>query len=1459
MSDTRSVSVAAGVTGSSGPGLASALWTYVYDPTDGRYEFSHDQDIDAVLIGSRWDITNLTFSFPVSGSVYQPGYDSPGFVTNHIAFNAMQQTAVRLLLGQVAGFTLLSFTEITETSNTHAVLRFSQTSDSGVPTAEGRFPGPDVGDGDVWVGTSTDQLAYTVPQSGNWGMDMLLHETGHTMGLKHGHSDYTDFDLTIDGHVSTFMPGPRYGTQALPTDHDSSAYSVMTYRSDPGNVMMTPQSSLYDMAQTYMQNDIAALQYLYGANFNVNATDSVYTFDTSTGEMFINGVGQGIPTRPDGDVGKIFRTIWDGGGNDTYNLSNSFRNQTVDLNPGGWTIFNDRQLADLRGGDPDVTVNAPGNFANARLYNFDTRSLIENVTTGAGHDTIYGNTARNHIQAGGGDDLVYGGDGWDTLEGGFSNDTLEGGDGYDRLNGGDGQDSLIGGTGDDTILGGDGTDTLDGGGGDDVLRGETGGGGSARGGTGNDTYYMSGGYIFELPGEGLDVLFAEDNADLDDNVETLYLIGDGNYRGIGNASHNLIVGNAGNNRLDGGEGNDTLQGGSGNDELIAGGILGTGLLEGEAGDDILRSSGMGDYYGGEGNDTIWAGFSFVGTEYLYGEEGFDILNASVTPLNYSFDFFSGLSNWASQRLSGFEGIITGVGLDHIVGDDEANMIETGGGDDTLNGGYGDDTLIGGEGGDIIVAGQGGDGADWVDGGEGNDVITTSGVGDYFGGGGNDTIRAGMDGNGIEFVDGGEGVDLLDLGLTIHDYVLNLATGAVASNPDETFVGFELVFTGSGHDSITGSDGYNIIATGSGNDTVDGGAGFDDLDGGDGLDTLDYSSAGVTLAGMVVDLSLATLTKGGQTEYVLNFENVIGAAANETYFGTVDGNRLDGGIGVDVLRGGLGDDTYVVDNSNDKVFEAAGEGTDALYTSVSYMLTGRYIETVFMTGGDAIAVTGNSLNDIIVGNSAANTLTGLAGADLLDGGAGGDLLIGGSGNDTFSVDSAGDVVVENASEGIDIVEAFASVTLGDNVENLRFWGTANLNGIGNALGNVMTGNSGNNRLDGGAGDDTYYVQNVGDNVVEANGNGTDTVYASVSYSLSGRYVESLILTGVQAIDATGNSNANNLTGNGGNNRLDGGAGHDRLNGGAGTDTLIGGSGNDSFVVDQAGDIVTEVSQGGIDTVETATSYTLGDNIENIVLMGLDDVNAVGNAMNNRLTGNAGINFLEGGLGDDTYVVDNVFDVAAEAANAGIDLVLSSVSFVLGPETENLTLTGTAAISGTGNAMNNVLTGNGGANVLSGGLGNDTYYVQNSNDNVIEGGGAGSDLIFSSVSYGLNGRYVERLILTGSADIDAFGNSNGNSLTGNDGNNHLNGKGGADNLTGGLGSDIFVFEASNGRDKVLDFQTADVDLIDISAHTGGVANFDLLRQNGADAVIDLGGGNMITVINVTTDVLVSYVIW
>ena len=329
------------------------------------------------------------------------------------------------------------------------------------------------------------------------------------------------------------------------------------------------------------------------------------------------------------------------------------------------------------------------------------------------------------------------------------------------------------------------------------------------------------------------------------------------------------------------------------------------------------------------------------------------------------------------------------------------------------------------------------------------------------------------------------------------------------------------------------------------------------------------------------------------------------------------------------------------------------------------------------------LTGTDLPDHILGLASNDFLSGGLGNDLLDGGTGDDTMVGGDGNDTYVLDSLSDVIIETATGGVDtVLSSLAAYTLGANLENATLTGNANTRLAGNDLDNVLTGNSGNNRLVGGNGNDTvignggadtlhggtgadyldgsggndiYLVDDAGDVVFEAFNAGTDEVQATIAaYTLTDN-VENLRFTGLGSFSGTGN---------GLNNRLTSGSGDDTLDGGAGVDTMLGGTGNDTYHVDNTSDFINEALLGGVDTVFTTTSYSLGRNVENLVSTNATGATLRGNALSNQITGGSGADnifgangndTIEGGAGNDTMAGGGNSDVFVFNAGFGADTI------------------------------------------------------------------------------------------------------------------------------------------------------------------------------------------------------------
>ena len=354
-------------------------------------EGSGDQNIDGLLSGYMWTDVELTFSFPDSITDYNYGQSDHSGLSE---FSAKQKAAAEFWLDNAAAvsgltFTLLDGADGALDADSEAQLKFVNSPDPS--TAYAYYPFSSAVGGDMFFGNSGDN-----PDLGDYDWATVGHELGHALGLSHGH--------TSNG-----------GFGAMNADRDGLEFSIMTYRSyvgDPLNGGYSNGSS--DFPQTLMMYDIAALQHMYGANFDTNAGATTYTFN-SGGEMFVNGVGQGDPIGSE-----IFLTIWDGNGEDTYDFSNFSRDLEIDLTPGGWTDLD-------ANGNAQQAWLGDGNYANGHVYNAvqyqgDERSLIENAEGGSGDDSILGNQADNLLSGNGGSDTLTGGAGDDALSGGVGDD-----------------------------------------------------------------------------------------------------------------------------------------------------------------------------------------------------------------------------------------------------------------------------------------------------------------------------------------------------------------------------------------------------------------------------------------------------------------------------------------------------------------------------------------------------------------------------------------------------------------------------------------------------------------------------------------------------------------------------------------------------------------------------------------------------------------------------------------------------------------------------------------------------------------------------------------------------------------------------------------------------------------------------------------------------------------------------
>ncbi len=622
------------------------------------------------------------------------------------------------------------------------------------------------------------------------------------------------------------------------------------------------------------------------------------------------------------------------------------------------------------------------------------------------------------------------------------------GGGNDTMGGSDRSDNLWGGTGNDTLYGYPGDDKIYGEEGDDILQGQD-GNDLLDGGVGNDGL---------VGGSGDDVLWG----------------GDGNDELYGNEGHDKLMGQTGHDQLLGQEDDDHLWGGEGDDEL-----------QGGEGHDIL----MGE----TGNDRL---FGQVGNDILLGGDGDDLL------VGFTAD------NEAKQSLA--------------VGESDDDILSGGNGNDRLYGGVGDDQLMGDAGDDLLLGQEGndrlwgGDGKDELQGGEGNDQLDGgSGNDKLFGQVGNDTLRGG-DGDDVlvGFTMSNESKQNLDMGETDDD-ILSAGNGndnlygGVGNDQLLGDAGDDLLLGEDGHDQLWGDEGKDELQGGDGNDQLDGGAGDDRLFGQLGNDTL-YGGAGndLLLGFTASNEAKQSLSTGETDDDILHggagSDILIGGLGNDELYGGADRDELQGGEGNDLLFGEAGNDNLFGQVGNDILY--GGDGDDYLQ---GFTASNEAKQTL---------AAGESDDDFLYGGAGNDTLVGGVGNDYLDGGAGADIMIGGKGDDVYIVNSVNDTIYEKASEGYDTVITSSNYLLNANIEELRLLEGFNIHGTGNALNNKIIGNSADNILDGvtgadtligGVGNDTYYVDNVGDTVIEFDSEGTDSVQSSISYTL-GEHVENLVL-------------------------------------------------------------------------------------------------------------------------------------------------------------------------------------------------------------------------------------------------------------------------------------------------------------------------------------------------------------
>jgi Ca2+-binding RTX toxin-like protein len=641
----------------------------------------------------------------------------------------------------------------------------------------------------------------------------------------------------------------------------------------------------------------------------------------------------------DGDDTVVFHGTWTGsnialnlnGGNDIFrNLGSSaipvHGGAGADLIQGGSaneSLFGNSGDDTLEGGTGNDTLDG-GSGSDTAAYAYRASALvatlassgtvtinvgsgdtdvliaIENVLGGSGNDTLVGDAAVNRLAGWSGDDLLSGGGDNDNLDGGAGVDTADygyatgaltatlDGAGTATVVAGTGDtdtlisiENVVGGSGHDVLFGDGGANGLNGGGGNDTLRGGA-GNDLLDGASGNDTadygYLAAGAALSATLNAATTVILAVGDADTDTLVSIENVSGGG--------GNDWLTGDGGGNRITGGAGNDILSGGAGNDFLSGG--SGDDILAGDDGDDSLSgSAGVDTLSGGAGNDNF-------GTD----ADGFIVDYSYVTSTSLAVTMRSDQMNTVTVAIGDTDTL--GYGVDAIVGGALGDTLVNLGIDRfTLAGGGGDDTL------------QGGSRADRLDGGDGNDTAFYGHLGAFAG------VTATLDSAGT----------------------LTLALGATDI---DTLVSIENIVGGNGNDLLAGDSAGNRLHGGGGDDRLRGGFGDDVLDGGSGQDTADYdyTTVGITISleqpgGFATRVTVSL----GETDELLDIENLTGGSGNDSFRGNTIANvltggdgddRLDGGGGSDTLSGGAGNDVFILDlahsltQTSDALFAGSGE-------------------------------------------------------------------------------------------------------------------------------------------------------------------------------------------------------------------------------------------------------------------------------------------------------------------------------------------------------------------------------------------------------------------------------------------------------------------------------------------------------------------------------------------------------
>lgn len=1305
---------------------------------------------------------------------------------------------------------------------------------------------------------------------GDFAWNAAMHEFGHALGLQHP----GDYDAS-QGKV-TYKHDRLY-------DQDTSQFSIMSYFEAyeyTSDVMWTNDNKwLRRRIESPMVYDILAIQAYYGVDTTTRLGNTTYGFNSTANRAgFI--------------FNKMARTpvfcIWDAGGDrDKIDASEYSQAQMIDLSEGSYS-------------------NIGGLAANISIA---FKTIIEDATGGTGNDQIHGNAAGNLLDGGSGlgKDELHGYDGDDTLLGGAGNDKLFGQTGNDDLDGGSGQDSLDGAEGDDHLRTTDirSIDVLDGGSGINRLSAD---------------YSDKTVSINWILGQNNDITFAD--GDTERNFQNVGELNTANWPDVirldgllDDGYANIIRTNGGDDLVYSGQGNDKIEGGSGKDKLYGGSESDT--IDGGAGDDFINGgsnnillsfgpfgtvvgymlkpgdSGPDHLYGGAGVDTL----SFEDLQQFVRNQGAGSDNGKLFGLGVDVDLATNANGRAAIGIvmNGFENIIGTNYGDNLKGDDKDNIFKP------LRGGGWESVTI--------------SGPDRIDGRGGSDTLEIDfsladlpeAKGVYTNG--TSISRQTLDNRST--VDSYTYSDIEQLRITgaSKDDILyswsfqpqnDRLSGLDGNDRLGGKGGSDTLLGGSGDDTISAqgtfdldyngaADGHDVIDGGDGNDIIEdigfGGTGpilaagtLFKLNGGAGFDTLSADFSNQT-ASMKWSSATPTNLVFADGAYAKNFEQLryfasgsgndaisqLGRSNTQIFLGAGD-DTVNTGMGIDVARGGDGNDLLILDYSTGDMEGLSGlQGGGLENTFYRRMIVGgSRPDSLSFSGFERVQVTGSIKDDKFLGSLGDDTLYGSNGNDYIGGlSSGNDYIDGGSGNDTLW-GSAGSLAPGSADtllggDGDDILQALTgddSLIGGAGNDKL----IAEFNNLGGGS-DWLSGGAGNDfisdissnilnssakvtdqlRLDGGIGNDTlsadFGLQQEA--FVFTSGFSNAFTFSNGSFFKNFEQIGDLISgSGNDRVTLSGRFNNSFVTGNG-DDTINLGLGIDKLYAGNGFDNLIcdyskGDDANLSGVLNENGgfvrrDLVTNAIVDFLYHSEVERVLMTGGSKGDVLYGAVGDDVISGGAGDDLLRGSTGRDTLDGGAGKDTAEYGEKFTSVVATLNGpnAVSVLVDGVVEDSIRNFENLkggqkgdTLTGDNRVNVlSGGDGNDLLDGGGGADVLEGGRENDTYRVDHLSDSVVEAIGAGFDTVQTSITYALGaGQEIEVFSVLDPASIKPIrftGNEFAQAITGNAGANGIEGGLGADTLTGLGGADSFVFNSLGGGVDVIQDFVSGTDSVRVSA--------------------------------------------